>query len=78
MDFTFPFIVLSIWDSLIDPFVTLADDLLGNPLLIGIVILMFFILFMTVLLIPFEAMVVPLIPMFFIVFEFIYNIYDSI
>lgn len=71
MEFMFPFIVMTIWDSLIDPFGQLANDLLGSPLLIGITILMFFILFMTLLLIPFEAMVVPLIPTFFIVFTYI-------
>jgi len=71
LDFSFPFVVLTIWDSLVNPFSSLADDLIGNPMLIGAVVFMFFILFMLVLFIPFEGMVVCLIPMFFIVFTWI-------
>lgn len=71
MQYSIPFIVMSIWDMLIDPFVDLSENLLGNPLLIGAVILLFFIMFMLVLFIPFEAQVTIYIPMFFIVFEYI-------
>ena len=61
------YIVLSIWDSLINPFVYLAENLIGNPLLIGVVIFMFFTFFGLLMFIPMEAMVVIWIPTSFIV-----------
>jgi len=65
------FFIVAIFDSIIESFEYLGNELLGNPLLIGAVIFLFFIMLMMLLLLPFEVMVVAMIPLGFGVFEFI-------
>jgi hypothetical protein len=58
---------MSIWDSMIEPFVYMAEELIGNPLLIGAVIFIFFTFFGLLMFIPYEAMVVIWIPASFVI-----------
>lgn len=65
------FIVMSIWDSMIEPFVYMAEEVIGNPILIGVVIFLFFTFFGLLMFIPFEAMVVVWIPTSFVIAYYI-------
>ena len=64
-------IVMSIWDSLIDPFIYLTEEIIGNPLLIGVVFFLFITMIGLLMFIPIEAMVVVWIPTCFVVGSFI-------
>ena len=63
--------VVMVFDTIIQQFEYLGNNLIGNPLLIGALIMLFFVLMMLVLFFPFEAMVVILIPLGFVVFNYI-------
>lgn len=67
MSFMLPLIVMSIWDTLIDPFVYLADNIIMNPILLGVIVFLFFTMFALLMYIPIEAMVVIWIPVTFFV-----------
>lgn len=58
----FLFILLNIWDTFGTMFGQFADEVIGNPLLIGVLVFLFIFFFCSVLLIPMEAMVVIFIP----------------
>jgi hypothetical protein len=64
-------LVLLLFDSLIDTFTDLSNNLVSNPLLIGVIIFLFFTMFALFLLIPFGGLVVIEVPVLFAVFEFI-------
>jgi hypothetical protein len=59
--------MLSIFDTFQQMFGQFAEETLGSPMLIGILIFMFIFFFAMVLLIPFEALVVIMIPTCFLV-----------
>lgn len=59
------------WSSLSAPFEDLATNLIGSPVLIGILVFLFFLLLMLVAKFDFETMVVVLVPVMFIVFFWI-------
>lgn len=59
------------WNELLDPIGENLADMIGNPLLIGLIILLFFSMFALFLLIPFSALIVIEIPLCFMVFEWI-------
>jgi hypothetical protein len=61
------FVVMTIWDTFIDPFVYLAENLIGHPILIGVIIFLFITMFGLLMFIPFEAMTVIWIPMCLVV-----------
>ena len=61
------FIVFNIWETITNMFSNFADQVIGNPLLIGILFFLFIFFFCCVLLIPFEAMVVIFIPTCFVI-----------
>lgn len=63
----FPLVVMSIWDTLINPFVYLVEHLIGHPALIGVVIFLFFTMFALLMFIPIECLVVIWIPVSYIV-----------
>lgn len=67
-------IVLSIWDSFVDPFVYLANNIIGHPLLIGVIIFLFITMFGLLMFIPYEAMVVIWIPTCYVVAVWIQEI----
>lgn len=56
------FIVMDIWSTLAENFGRFGDEVLGSPMLIGIIIFLFIFFFMAVLFIPFEAMAVIFVP----------------
>ena len=68
---TFPLIVMAIFDNLTQPFETLSNELIGNPILIGATILIFVLMFALLMLVPYEAMAVVMIPTCYAVFEYI-------
>mgnify|MGYP006308539019 CR=1 FL=1 len=57
------FIIMTIWDTLIDPFVFMAEEIIMNPMLIGAIIFIFFTMFGLLMFIPIEVMVVIWIPL---------------
>jgi len=61
------FIVFNIWETITNMFSNFADQVIGNPLLIGILFFLFIFFFCCVLFIPFEAMVVIFIPTCFVI-----------
>ena len=63
--------VMGVFDNLTQPFEYLANNLLANPLLIGMTIFLFFTLFMLLVFIPFEAMAPIELLICFAVFEYI-------
>lgn len=65
------FLVLLLLDNLIDTFADLSNNLVTNPLLIGVIIFLFFTMFALFLFIPFGGLVVIEIPVLFLVFEYI-------
>jgi len=71
MDIAQFFVVMSIWDTFIDPFVYLAENLIGHPILIGVVVFLFLTMFGLLMFIPFEAMVVIWIPTCFLIAYYI-------
>lgn len=71
MDYTLPIIVMSIWDTLIDPFVYLADNVVAHPILLGVIVFLFITMFGLLMFIPIEAMVVIWIPVTFFVANYI-------
>jgi hypothetical protein len=66
-----PLVVMIAWNELLDPIGESLADMIGNPLLVGLVILLFFTMFALFLLIPFSALLVIEIPLCFVVFEWI-------
>ena len=61
------FIVFNIWETITNMFSNFADQVIGNPLLIGILFFLFIFFFCCVLFIPFEAMVVIFIQTCFVI-----------
>lgn len=53
------------------PFEDLADNIIGNPLLIGAIIFLFFLMFAMYLRLPFTAVVIIMIPVSFLTFKYI-------
>jgi hypothetical protein len=64
-------VFLTTWSDLAAPFDTLAGDLIGSPLLIGGIVVIFISFFAMLLALPFEAMVVVWIPTGFLAIAFI-------
>lgn len=65
------FVLAVNWSSITQPFADMGTDLIGQPALIGLIILLFFMMFALVLYIPFEGVVCVMIPTLFLVFTFI-------
>lgn len=63
----FPLVLMSIWDTLIDPFVYLAENVIGHPVLIGVIIFLFITMFGLLMFIPIECLVVIWIPVSYVV-----------
>lgn len=59
------------WSSITAPFEDIAENLIGNPLLIGGIVLLFFVLIVLASRIGFESMMVIMIPVLFLVFIWI-------
>ena len=66
-----PSIVMLEWNELLEPVAESLADMIGNPLLIGLIVLLFFSMFALFLLIPFSALLVIEIPLCFVVFEWV-------
>jgi len=65
-------IVLAVnWSSITQPFADMGTDLIGQPALMGLIILLFFMLFALTLYIPFEGVVVIMMPTLSLVFVYI-------
>lgn len=54
--------VFDFWTTIMGLFGNFANETLGSPMLIGVIVFMFIMFFCLVLLIPFEALVVVMIP----------------
>lgn len=57
------------WSSITQPLIDMGTDLIGQPSLIGLIVLLFFFLFALVLYIPFEGVVCIMIPTLYLVFD---------
>jgi hypothetical protein len=65
-----PLVVL-IWDGIVNALGNMSTELIGNPLLIGAIIFLFILTFALALLIPFEGLVVIMIPTTYLIYEHI-------
>lgn len=65
------FVLAINWSNIAQPFADMGDDLIGMPSLIGLIILLFFLMFALVLYIPFEGVVAVMMPTLYLVFHFI-------
>lgn len=63
--------ITQFWTNITQPFSYLAENLLGDPLITGLVIFLFIMFFALMLYIPFEALVVIMLPTLFLVFNYI-------
>lgn len=59
------------WSSLLYPFENMSNELISEPMLIGAIIFLFFLMFALVLYLPFSAVVVVMMPTLYVVFEYI-------
>ena len=65
------FVLAINWSSITQPFADMGTDLIGQPALIGLIILLFFMMFALILYIPFEGVVCILMPTLALVFVYI-------
>ena len=65
------FVLAVNWSSITQPFADMGTDLIGQPALIGLIVLLFFLMFALILYLPFEAVVCIMMPTLFLVFLYI-------
>lgn len=65
------FIIADIWTNITAPIVDLSNDLLGSPILVAVIIFLFFFTFIIILYIPFVAGITVLIPTLYLVFQYV-------
>jgi len=65
------FVLAINWSSITQPFADMGTDLIGQPALMGLIMLLFFLMFALILYIPFEGVVAVMMPTLYIVFIYI-------
>jgi len=65
------FVLAVNWSSITQPFADMGTDLIGQPALMGLIILLFFLMFALILYLPMEAVVCIMMPTLYLVFTFI-------